>query len=54
MEMFLQGSYLTESINQMISLKLIRSQSRQLQFIIRHSKIKLTGVWVNTLENPFN
>ena len=39
--------YLTERIDQTVSVKSIYPQTRQLDFVTRNSEIKLTGVWVN-------
>ena len=39
--------YLTQCIDLMVSLKSIHPQTRELNFIIRNSKLHLTGLWVN-------
>ena len=40
-------SYLAQCINEMVSLKSIHPQTRQLNFVTRNSKIKSTGLKVN-------
>ena len=40
-----QGVYLSERINSMDSLKSIHPQTRQLNYITRNIKIKLTICW---------
>jgi hypothetical protein len=41
------GSYLTERINQMVSLKSIHPQTRQPNFPIPYYEMKLTALWRN-------